>query len=63
VSPSALHLLTSLLIRESSEQLKASPNNANGVGSQGRAATVRLPISSLPNLSQIYIVANERRGY
>jgi hypothetical protein len=54
--------LASLLIRDSSEQVRASSNNANGVGGQGRAATVRLSISSLPNFSQIYTVANEEGG-
>jgi hypothetical protein len=39
--------LASLLIRDSSEQVKASSNNANDVGGQRRAATVRLSISSL----------------
>jgi hypothetical protein len=36
--------LASLVSRDSSEQDKASSNNANGIGGQGRAATVRLSI-------------------
>ena len=54
--------LASLLIRDSSEQVKASSNNAHSVGGQGRAATVRISISSLPNFSQAYTVANEQGG-
>jgi hypothetical protein len=52
----------SLLIRDSSKQVKASSYNANGVSSQGRAATVWLSFSSLPNFSQIYTVTNEQGG-
>jgi hypothetical protein len=52
----------SLLIRDSSKQVKASSYNANGVSSQGRAATVRLSISSLLKFSQIYTVTNEQGG-